>query len=131
MLRKELGALFCLLLAGLGAGCGSTPVTPQFHPQITIQTDNFQFQAGATNYTSTLTYTWQNTGDASSIDQGSTITSGSASVTIKDSAGSEVYSADLTSSGTFPSQQGKSGAWTVIVKLMKVTGTLNFRAQRM
>ncbi|HST10838.1 MAG TPA: hypothetical protein VLL05_10710 [Terriglobales bacterium] len=123
MLRKELGVLCCLwLLACLGVGCGSTPVPAQFHPQVIIQTDKFQFQAGVTNYTSTLTYSWQNTGDASSIDQGSTITSGSASVTIKDSAGTEVYSADLVPNGSFASQLGTSGEWTVVVKLTRSRG---------
>jgi hypothetical protein len=132
MLHKEWVVFFCVLLfACLGTGCGSTPIPPQFHPQVTIQTDNFQFQAGATNYTSTLTYTWENTGDVSTIEQGSAITLGSGSVTIQDAAGSDVYSADLAPDGTFTSQAGTPGQWTVVVKLTKVTGTLNFRAQKM
>jgi len=131
MLHKESFAFFCLLLlVCLGVGCGSTPIPPQFRPQVTSQTDNFQFQAGATNYTSMLTYTWQNTGDASTIEQGSTIALGSGSVTIKDAAGSEVYSADLKQNGTFTSQPGTAGQWTVVVKLTKVTGMLSFRAQK-
>ena len=132
MLHKEWVAFFCLLsFACLGTGCGSTPIPPQFHPQVTIQADNFQFQAGATNYTNTLTYSWENSGDVSTIEQGSTIALGSGSVTIKDAAGSEVYSAELAPNGKFTSQAGTAGQWTVVVKLTKVTGTLNFRAQKM
>src|SRR5215470_161447 len=100
MLHKESFAFFCLLLlVCLGVGCGSTPIPPQFRPQVTSQTDNFQFQAGATN-------------DTSTIEQGSTIALGSGSVTIKDAAGSEVYSADLKQNGTFTSQPGTAGQWT-------------------
>ena len=135
MRRKTIGVLCTLpLLLILTAGCGSgnSALNPAFQPQISNQTDNFQFQAtGVTNVTQTLTYPWQDTGNASSINQASAITGGTAFVTVKDAQGVAVYSGDLKANGTFSSLQGATGNWTIIVTLTKVNGTLNFRVQKM
>lgn len=137
MRRKNFAVLSCLLLGAVMAvttacGGGNSALNPNFQPQISNQTDNFQFQTtGVSNVTQTLTYTWQNTGTASSVNQACAITAGTAFVTLKDASGIAVYSGDLKGNGTFTSIQGASGNWTIIVTLTKVNGTLNFRAQKM
>ena len=134
MPRKSFAVLYCLPLLILSVACGggNSTLNPKFQPQINNQADNFQFQAtSVTNVTQTLTYAWQDTGTASSINQASTVTAGSAFVTLKDANGIAVYSANLTANGTFSSLQGVSGNWTIIVTLTNASGTLNFRAQKM
>lgn len=137
MRRKGFGVLCSSLLLSLLAltiacGSGNSALNSAFQPQINNQPDNFQFQTtGVTNVTQTLTYTWQDTGSASSVNQACAITAGTAFVTLKDANGIAVYSGNLSANGTFTSIQGATGNWTVVVTLSKVSGTLNFRVQKM
>ncbi|MGE5178730.1 MAG: hypothetical protein ACM3PF_06530 [Bacteroidota bacterium] len=115
-----------------GCGGGTKTLGPQFQPEVANSTDTFQFQAtGLTGVTQTLTYTWRNTGTQSSVDQSCAITGGTATVTLSDSTGTQVYSRSLAQSGSFPSTAGLAGAWSIRVTLSQVQGTLNFRAQKM
>ena len=121
-----------LLLLTAACGGGTNALNPAFQPQVTNQTDNFQFQTtGVTNVTQTLHYTWQNSGTAASTNQACAITSGTAVITLRDANGNAVYSADLKANGTFTSLQGTAGAWSIDVVLTNVNGTLNFRVQKM
>ena len=122
-----------LLLAGMFAGCGggNSALNSQFQPQVANQQDNFQFQStGVQNVTQTLTYTWQNTGTAASINQACTAAPGTAFLHLLDAGGNSVYSADLAANGTFSSITGTAGTWTIRVVLTNVNGTLNFRVQK-
>ncbi|HSA92629.1 MAG TPA: hypothetical protein VLE48_06415 [Terriglobales bacterium] len=121
-----------LLFVIVVAGCGSdTVLNPRFQPEINNATDNFQFQAtNVTNVNDQLQYTWQNTGMQANVNQACSITAGTASLTIRDSAGTVVYSGDLRNNGTFVTNAGPSGGWTIAVSLSGVSGTLNFRVQK-
>ena len=135
MIRNRFGvaaSVLLLLVAFLG-GCagGGNALNPQFQPQVTNQTDNFQFQTtGITNIAQTLTYSWQDSGTAASVNQACSILGGTATLTILDANGTQVYSASLANNGTFPTTSGVSGAWTIKVILKGVSGTLNFRVQK-
>ena len=112
-------------------GCGGGKLGPQFQPEISNIADNFQFQATAvTNVTQTLQYTWQNSGTIANVNQACIITAGTATLTIKDSSGTQVYSNNLSQNGTFVTNAGTTGNWTIIVSLSNLNGTLNFRAQK-
>ena len=126
-------SLCATLAAAALTACGSAtaPLAP-FQPQITSAPDNFQFQAtGVTNVTSTSTYPWSNSGTAASVNQATTVTAGSATVTILDQNGAQVYTKDLSANGTFPTSTGATGSWTIKVVLTNYSGTVNFRAQKM
>ncbi len=115
------------------AGCDddTNTLSPQFEPEISNITDDFQFQATAlTNVSQTLTYTWNNTGVSANINQSCSMTGGSAALTIKDADGTVVFSSDLTENGTLVTSDGTAGNWTIIVVLTNVDGTLNFRAEK-
>ena len=114
------------------AACGeSNPIGPSNQPEVGNNTDNFQFQASNLTSTSqTLTYSWVNTGTAANVDQSGAISSGQATVTLRDAANALVYSGDLRNTGTFISSSGGSGTWRIEVRLTDVTGTLNFRVQK-
>ncbi|RME22605.1 MAG: hypothetical protein D6800_10835 [Candidatus Zixiibacteriota bacterium] len=115
-------------------GCGSNnPAAPlsQFQPEIVNLTDSFSFQATAVqNVTTTLTYSWQNTGTLANIDHSSAVDSGLASITIFDSNDSLVYSSGLVASLNENSSTGVAGTWRIVVQLTNVYGTLNFRVQK-
>lgn len=119
-----------LVLAGCGGSSSNNALNPQFQPQVANATDNFQFQTtGVTNVTQTLNYTWQDSNIRATINQSTSITAGSASITLRDSANNLVYSGDLKNNGTFTSIGGVAGPWTIQVVLSGVSGTLNFRVQ--
>lgn len=141
---KDTRAACALLLAALSlslaaVGCGGSGgnvLNPRFQPEVANNPDNFQFQStGVQNVTQTLSYTWQNTGIAATVDQATTVTSpdpkgGRAVVRIRDANGVEVYMGDLLNNGTFDTATGATGNWTIILALNGYSGTLNFRVQK-
>jgi len=130
--RRIAAAVSLSALTILGA-CSSNSAGPldPFQPQINNAPDNFQFQAtGVTNVTWTQTYVWSNSGTAASINQSTTVTAGAATVTVFDANGTQVYSQSLSANGTFSTNAGVAGNWSIRVTLTNYDGTLNFRAQK-
>lgn len=132
---QKLWTYVAITAAGLGimAGCGddNNTLSPQFQPEIMNNPDNFQFQAtGVTNVTQTLNYSWTNTGTAANVDQSCAIAQGGATVQIRDSQGTLVYTRTLADGGTYATSTGVAGTWTIRVILNDLDGTLNFRAQK-
>ena len=134
MSRRMLPLL--LLVLGLAApGCGggsdNNVLSPTYQPEVTNNPDEFMFQAtGVQMVTQSLVYTWQNTGTESNLNLSSAISGGSATLTLLDASGTQVYTGSLSDNGTFQSSVGTSGNWTIRVQLTAVTGTLNFRVQK-
>jgi hypothetical protein len=119
-------------VVALAAACGNStgPLAP-FQPQINNITDDFQFQAtGVTNVTWTYNYTWLNSGDSATVNQATTVTAGSAVLTISDSTGTQLYSQSLSANGTFGMTKGIHGHWKVKVQFTNYSGTVNFRVQK-
>lgn len=112
---RRAAALIALVVV---AGCGDGPTAPGIQPQITNLTDAFSYQVSSIqSFSGTYNYTWQNTGTAAKIthasDAGST---GTATLTVKDGAGTQVYSGQLVSSGQpLTAPVGVAGAWTITV----------------
>lgn len=103
----------------LVVACGSDPVAPPgIQPQIVNNTDAFSFQVTSLNgVTGTYPYTWQNTGTLAKITHASNAgASGTATLTIRDAVGAQVYSGALATSGEpVTSPAGVAGAWTLTV----------------
>jgi hypothetical protein len=125
----------CLILMaaiGCSTGNGGTPLPPAFLPHVVDSRDDFQFSVtGVSKVTQTLTYQWQNTGAAATIDQTGSVSAGSAMIKVLDANNSMVYSADLNSSGSFVSTTGTTGSWTIQVVLSKTSGAMSFHLQKM
>lgn len=131
MPRAGYVACFAALVA-LAAACSNStgPLAP-FQPQINNIADDFQFQAtGVTNVTWTFTYPWSNSGDSATVNQATTVTAGSAILTITDANGAQVYSQSLSANGTFGMTKGLHGLWTIKVVFTNYSGTVNFRVQK-
>ncbi len=119
-----------LAVATLGA-CGGESLNP-FQPQISNPTDNFQLQAtNVSDVSTTMTYTWVNTGTRATLNHSTTTTAGSTLVVIKDAAGVVVYTRTLSPSLNEPTIAGQAGSWTIQLTLVKYSGTLNFRVQKL
>jgi len=125
--RRPLFLVACTALVA----CGSDPLGP-FQPQISNATDNFQLQAtNVANVTTTVTYSWVNTGTQATINHSTTTTAGTSLLVIKDALGATVYSHTLSPSLNEPTIVGQTGTWTVQLTLTGYSGTLNFRAQKL
>lgn len=129
ILSSHLGPILGILLL---AGCGKAPTVPGIQPQINNAPDNFQYQtSNVRNYTGSATYSWSNSGTNATINQATTITGGSITLTIRDAAGTQVYSNSLASNGTFTtSPAGVAGTWSIQVDYAAASGTVNFRVQK-
>jgi hypothetical protein len=120
------------LAAALGlVACGGNVIGPDNQLQVTNTTDSFQIQATALqNVSQTLYWLWANTGTTASVDQSSTVTAGSATLSIYDQAGNVVYLSSLGNAGTFPTSPGLAGTWTLRIELHGMSGTLSFSVQK-
>ena len=122
-----LAAIACVLLVG----CDSNNSLGPFQPQINNVANTFQLQAtGVNNVSTTLNYTWQNDGTTGNVNQASTVNKGTATLTILDANGTQVYTKSLAENGTFTTSTGTSGMWKIRVTLSGYSGTLNFRVQK-
>jgi hypothetical protein len=109
MAYRRLLAVYGLLLL-CAMACSSNPLAP-FQPEITNAPDNFQFQATAVQHvTTTVNYTWQNTGATANVNQACSITGGTATLTILDADSVQVYTRNLADNGTYATVTGTTGS---------------------
>jgi hypothetical protein len=64
------------------------------------------------------------------VDQSSSVSSGEATLTIVDADGNAVYARDLAADGSLASDAGVPGDWTITVSCTRLSGALNFRAEK-
>ncbi|MDH3207548.1 MAG: hypothetical protein OEO79_13185 [Gemmatimonadota bacterium] len=110
--------LLALLVFVAACSEGPTAPPPGIQPQITNNTDAFAYQlTNLDNATGVYNYTWQNTGTLAKVTHSSNAgATGTATLTILDAAGTQVYTGALVSSGQpVSSPEGVPGAWTITV----------------
>ena len=120
-----------LIVLALVAACSSDSTAPPgIQPQVTNNTDAFSYQVSAIdNFTGTNTYTWQNTGTVAKITHASDAgPTGTATLTVQDAAGTQVYSGQLLSSGEpLTAPAGVAWAWTIKIVYSNYSNTqVNF-----
>lgn len=129
--RFRLGVV-ALVVGMVALSCKNStgPLAP-YNPQIVNLTDNFSFQVtNVSNITWTYTYRWQNTGDSATVNQATNGTAGSATLTVLDKNGTQLYSQSLAGNGTFGMTKGVAGLWTVKVQFTNYSGTIDFSVQK-
>lgn len=131
-ISEKLFALLLIMAAVLMVSqCSDNSLAP-FQPEITNAPDNFQLQAtNVKNRTTTLTYTWSNSGARASVDHSTTTSAGSAQLVIEETGGATVYDHSLVPSLTDTTSTGSTGAWKIRLILDHYSGTLNFRVQKL
>lgn len=130
-MKKCIGIISIFLAMLSLVGCSNNVLDPEFEPEISNETDTFEFQAtDVKNVTQTVEYDWENTGTLANINLSSSIAAGTASLTVKDSGNNIVYQKDLKENGSFVSNAGIAGNWRIILNLSEFDGTLNFRLEK-
>lgn len=121
-------AVFATLL--LVAACDDSPTTPGIEPQVVNNTDAFSYQTSdLSNVTGSSDYTWQNTGTNAKVTHASDAgAAGTATLTILDADGVQVYSGAFATTGeTVTSPSGTAGSWTIRVTYAGYSNTqVNF-----
>ncbi len=111
------------------AACSEESASP-FSPVVANLSETFELHAaGVDNATATEEYTWSNSGTMANVDQATIVSSGSASLVILDSSGTTVYTRDLSEGGTFFTEEGVSGSWTIRVTVAGYTGDMDFSVE--
>lgn len=105
-------------------------IGPDNHLEVANDTNSFQWQVtGLDNVTQVNIYFWETTGTTANVNQSGSLTSGTATVTIWDPIGTEVYASSLGTTGTFTTDAGIAGTWTIQVQFEKATGTFDFSVE--
>lgn len=115
------------------AGCGdsSTGIGPGNQLEVQNRVDQFQFQLIALEGVSDRrSYDWENTGTQATIDISEAIAGGSATLTIRDAAGTVMYDDEISEGGDGTTPVGVAGTWQIEVVLSGTTGAFNFRVQK-
>jgi hypothetical protein len=105
------------------------PVSP-YVPTVTNEVDNFDYQVSVSGVTRTVRYTWTTTGNAAVVNLASTVTAGTASLTITDPDSAQVFDHALDGSGPTITSSATSGDWMLLIRLSNVSGTIHFSLQK-
>lgn len=137
MRRAHVLRFAAMLLVVLTVACGDDAADDNLtgpsagDPGISNQTDDFQFNLpNVTNYSTNGGYTWRNTGTRARVTQGSSISSGSGTLIVRDAGGRIVYQQNLGGGGSTTTETGPTGDWRIEVAPLNVSGTINFRVQK-
>lgn len=129
--RRRTAPIGAVALAlALAAAC-SDNTSPGVEPEVSNLPDNFQFQITAMqNYSRALQYSWSDGGTRANVDQSTVLSGGTATLILRDANGVQRYSRDLSENGSFVSDSGATGMWTIQVVFSDASGDVNFRVQK-
>lgn len=112
-----------------GAGC-SGGNTPNGQVAVCNQQGSFSYGTNAGMASKTDTYTWSNPGDQAEVHWAMNLGMGSATLTIQDAGGKQVFSKSFSGVGqessTTTTQTGTPGDWTIQVRLSGTSGQVAF-----
>ena len=127
-----LAVLTALVAVTVLSGCSDkNPIAP-FQPEVINNADAFQFQiTAARNVTTTLNYSWVNSGTRATINHATARRQGTATVTIFDANDQQVYTHGLVASATEQSAVGVAGTWRIRIVFGDFDGTANCRVEKL
>ena len=105
--------------------CNPETVMP-YAPVVKDTLDYFEYSVPVNGVTTTSRYFWETTGTVASVNLMSTVTAGTATVTIVDDNAAVIFSHALDGSGVVGTGTGDAGFWNIMVTLTNAKGTLHF-----
>lgn len=119
-----------LTLAAVACGVDANLIGAGNEPEVANATDAFEWQVSSLeNVSQSLAYSWTNTGTTADVSQASSLEAGTAMLRVADAEGTQVYARGLDEDGTFRTETGAAGDWTVTVTLSEASGSANFRLE--
>jgi len=130
--HSVLTVVMALVAVTVLSGCSDKNPIASFQPEVINNADAFQFQiTGARNVTTTLDYSWVNSGTRATINHATARRQGSSTVTVFDANNQQVYTHSLVASATEQSAVGVAGTWRIRVVFGDFDGTANFRVEKL
>ena len=123
--RHLLTSGLALALAVSISGACDTRIqsVPQLEPQVVNLRNSFNFQAvNLLGVFEDVTYRWQIDGTTATVEQSPTALLGAATVFVTDAKGVQVYQRSLAENGSFTTQAGVPGTWTIRLHFADATG---------
>jgi len=123
--RHLLSTALALGLALTASGACDTRIqpVPQLEPQVVNLRNSFNFQAvNLIGVIQEVTYQWQIDGTTATVAQNPTALLGDATVFVTDAKGVQVYQRSLAENGSFTTQAGVPGTWTIRLHFADATG---------
>jgi hypothetical protein len=123
--RHLLTSGLALALAVSISGACDTRIqsVPQLAPQVVNLRNSFNFQAvNLLGVFEDVTYRWQIDGTTATVEQSPTALLGAATVFVTDAKGVQVYQRSLAENGSFTTQAGVPGTWTIRLHFADATG---------
>ena len=123
--RHLLSTALALGLAISVSGACDTriPPVPQLEPQVVNLRNSFNFQAvNLIGVFENVTYRWQIDGTTATVSQNPTALLGDATVFVTDAKGVQVYQRSLAENGSFTTNPGVPGTWTIRLRFNDATG---------
>ena len=90
------------------------------------RSDYFEYTVPVNGVTATSRYAWETTGTVANVNLMSTVTAGTAIVTIADDDSALIFTHALDGSGVVGTGMGTAGFWSIHVELTNASGTLHF-----
>jgi hypothetical protein len=130
--RTRLLAPFALAALVLFAACDTRIGTePVYQPQVINVRNDFAYQVtGLDVFTNDVVYSWESDGRAANVLQSPNVLTGDATLFISDGSGVQVYQRSLGENGTFTTQPGTPGSWTVRIKYFEASGDATFHVTK-
>ena len=125
--RHLLTSGLALALAVSISGACDTRIqsVPQLEPQVVNLRNSFNFQAvNLLGVFEDVTYRWQIDGTTATVAQTPTALLGAATVFITDAKGVQVYQRSLAENGSFTTQAGVPGTWTIRLHFADASGNI-------
>ena len=117
-------------MSGCTAGCSASN-SSSGQVAVCNEKGSFSYSTNAGMTTKTDSYTWENPASKAVVQSSMNMGVGSATVTIKDAAGKQVFSKTFQGSGQAGSsettQEGQAGAWQIEVKMTGASGQVAFQ----
>jgi hypothetical protein len=123
---RTLGVVAVAVTASLAfLECNLDPVAP-YAPVIKDTVDYFEYTVPVNGVTTTSRYFWETTGTVAKVNLTSSLTGGTAILTIADDNSAVIFSHAIDGSGVVGTGVGDAGFWNIRVELTNAKGSLHF-----
>ena len=122
---RTLGVVAVVVTASLAfLECNLEPASP-YAPVVKDTLDYFEYTVPVNGVTYTSRYFWETTGTTAKVNLMSSLTGGTATVTIADDGSAVIFSHALDGSGSWARALAMR-AWSIVVELTNAKGALHF-----
>lgn len=123
--RRALG-IAAVVFAAMFAFLDCTDFVAPYAPTVKDTVNYFEYSVPVNGVTTTSRYFWETTGTAATVNLMSTVTAGSATITIFDDDSAAIFTHALDGSGPVGTGSGSAGFWRIQVELTNTSGSLHF-----